>query len=118
VRYLPTDPPQLPPEARAIVEACASEHGTHVAHVLGRSREGRAVRARFSAYLLLRRRLGWSYPMVGRALGRDHSTVHHGTMQAIRWLQSSEQYRELVTRIGLVLDGWLAHRQVDEQPQH
>jgi chromosomal replication initiation ATPase DnaA len=43
--------------------------------ILGPSRQPHLVEARAEVFRELRA-LGWSYPRIGRAVGRDHTTIH------------------------------------------
>lgn len=59
----------------------AREHGVTVEMIKGRARYPRKlIEARFETYALLHRK-GWSLPMIGRHLNRDHTTVLHGLRQ-------------------------------------
>ena len=55
---------------REVAEACA----VPVEEITGRGVDPRLVAARAQVAEQLRAR-GWSYPRIGRLLGRDHSTV-------------------------------------------
>lgn len=47
------------------------------------------VRARQALYFALRVGLGWSFPMIGKAVGgRDHTTVMYGVKRVARLLDS------------------------------
>lgn len=71
-------------EKLAPLEACgvaeeirtiAANAGATVDEVLGPSRVGHVVRARRAAMRLVRERLAWSYPAIGRLFGRQHMAV-------------------------------------------
>jgi hypothetical protein len=49
--------------------------GVPIASILGRRQTGFIVRARDLVAYRLRAEMGWSYPAIGKALGRDHSSV-------------------------------------------
>ena len=66
---------------RRAINRAAEHHGVTVAEIKGRSRLGRAAAARQDVFLALRE-AGWSFPRIGRAMGRDHSTVMHGVAVA------------------------------------
>lgn len=65
------------PAWRALVAAVAAESGIPADDLLGRRRQPRVARARHLLCWCARDRLGWSYPKIGRVLGRDHTTVLH-----------------------------------------
>lgn len=60
----------------ALAESVASRHHITVGEMLGRRRTTQIVRARQEFYVALRRK-GFSYPEIGRIVGRDHTTVLH-----------------------------------------
>ena len=66
---------------RRAISRAAEHHGVTVAEIKGRSRLGPVVAARQDVFLALRE-AGWSFPRIGRAMGRDHSTVMHGVARA------------------------------------
>lgn len=55
------------------------------ADILGRSRDKLAMRARRTLYRRLREE-GYSYPTIGRMVGRDHTTVMSG-VKGDGWLE-------------------------------
>ncbi len=68
----------LPDEyARRVLELVAETYSVRVSHLLGRSGTKHVRIARQAAYWCLHR-AGRSLPAVGRALGRNHSTVLSG----------------------------------------
>ena len=67
---------------RRAISRAAEHHGVTVAEIKGRSRLGAVVAARQDVFLALRES-GWSFPRIGRAMGRDHSTVMHGVARAL-----------------------------------
>lgn len=76
-----------------VLEAVASNFGTSVDELVGRRRTARACTARFTAALLLREQLAWSYQRIGRLLGdRDHSTIHHAVQVAYGWRLDRPHY--------------------------
>ena len=66
---------------RRAISRAAEHHGVTVDEIKGRSRLGPVAAARQDAFLALRQ-AGWSFPRIGRAMGRDHSTVMHGVARA------------------------------------
>lgn len=70
-----------------LLTMAAADNDVTADEILGRGRARDVTAARFQVYWVLRQS-GWSYPAIGRALGRDHSTVRHGVEQARvrRWM--------------------------------
>ena len=52
--------------------------GCELHEVLGNSRERHLITARFLYYACLRDSLGWSWPAIGKFVGRNHTTVMSG----------------------------------------
>lgn len=65
-----------------VVAQSARLHGISVGELLSRSRDAHYVRARAEAYVVLRGQ-GWSYPSIGRAFKRDHTTILSAVRKAI-----------------------------------
>ena len=63
---------------RSEVQEVAAELGTTPEALWEHTRTPAMVRARVLAMWLLRHRHGFSYPAIGRALRRDHSSAIHG----------------------------------------
>ena len=61
---------------RAMAERIAARLNVPVEEMLGRSRDADLVAARRVLYAELRER-DWSYPMIARAVDRDHTTILH-----------------------------------------
>jgi chromosomal replication initiator protein len=72
-------------DERAIIERAAAGLGVTPDDVLGRSRRQEVAYARHLAMYLIRRRLDWSLPRIGRFLGRDHTTVLYALRQVGAW---------------------------------
>ena len=62
-------------------EVAAAANGVPVAAVKGRDLHADVCRARKQVYAVLRA-AGWSLPQIGRFVGRDHTTVRSGAVQA------------------------------------
>ena len=62
--------------ALSIVKAVAAERGFTVEIILGRGRSRPIVAVRWEVWRRLHAR-GWSSVAIGRAFGRDHSTILH-----------------------------------------
>lgn len=56
----------------------AQRHHVDLYLLLGTTRLGYVCRARFAFWGLIRWTLGFSFPAIGRLVGRDHSTVMAG----------------------------------------
>lgn len=70
------------PAIAAIVAAVAGAFGIPPAEVLGRDRSKTVMEARLIAYYLARHCTRYSYPQLGRAFERDHTTVLSGVAHA------------------------------------
>lgn len=83
-------PSDLPPQWRrepsvaAIAVAVADAWGIALRAIHSDRREQPVALARQVAMHLARRLTGQSFPAIGRALGRDHSTVMHGHREILR----------------------------------
>jgi chromosomal replication initiator protein len=98
-RFLPApDLGALPPLAAASARASAQVFGVQVADILGRRRTRNVARARFAATWIARRRSGLSYPVLGRILGRDHSSVIHACQRAVRLFRADAAFRDGLLR--------------------
>jgi len=74
----------------------AAEHGgVTVGQLRGRQRRREVVYARWAAMYALHR-IGFSYPMIGRAFSKDHSSVMYGVSR-VEHLPAV--YRSLAARI-------------------
>lgn len=61
-------------EGRAIVSAVSVEYNIPSTFIVARSRRAELVTARTEVMRRMRA-LGWSYPRIGKELGRDHQVV-------------------------------------------
>lgn len=86
---------------RGIIAAASYVFGVPVEDITGRSRDRMAFRARAACALVARRIGGWSYPEIGRAVCRDHTTVIAAEKSAIKMEKQGDVFRE---RVGLVAD--------------
>lgn len=65
--------------AEQIIAEVAAKHLVSIAQVKGQSRLREVIGARFEVFYRMSTELGYSLPMVGKAVGgRDHSGVLHG----------------------------------------
>lgn len=87
------------PTPEKIIAACAEAFDTSVAEILGRNRRPIPSAARRVAMYLTRELTDLSYPRIGKAFGRDHSTVisaHRGTLAQI---STNQPFAERVSAI-------------------
>jgi chromosomal replication initiation ATPase DnaA len=90
-------------QVRQIITVVAAVYGVSLDEVLSLSREQPIVYARQLAMYIARHDLSEgdqlaSYPRLGRAFGRDHSTVIQGVRETERRLERSE-WRELLAKV-------------------
>lgn len=65
--------------ADQIIDQSAEKHGVFVSQMKGQGRPQPVVNARFEAYYRLSTELGYSLPMIGKAMGnKEHTGVMHG----------------------------------------
>lgn len=57
-----------------IIEKAAGRHGVSSLEIKSTARDRAVVAARVEVWKYLRT-LGWSYPRIGKAFGRDHTSV-------------------------------------------
>lgn len=69
---------RLPAKTSALMREWSEACGIPLDVLLGPSREAWIVEARQGLMWVLRHRLGLSYPEIGRAVKRDHTTAMHG----------------------------------------
>ena len=82
--------------AQIIVGAAAAIVGCVSAEEInGRSRRANVHLARQAVAVVLKRQ-GWSYPEIGIALNRDHSTIYHNLVTAERLLTYDHTLARLV----------------------
>lgn len=65
-----------PEDAGALAVNVAETHGLDLEEMLSTSRRAECVDARLEIYRELRK-AGWSYPRIGKFVGRDHTTIMH-----------------------------------------
>lgn len=89
-----------PAGCREIVGSVARGFNLRAEDVLGTRRRPDLVLARQVAMYLCRRKLGLSYPELGRAFGgRDHSTVIHAVKKIHKLLETDKVVHTLVTEL-------------------
>lgn len=87
---------------RDVLDAVCETCHVPVDLLLGPVRSASVARARQFAMLLLRER-GLSYPEIGRALNRDHTTVMAGEQAALRRADRSPAELEVLRRLRATL---------------
>lgn len=70
--------PSFPTAVRKVLSAVAAKHDLKVSDILSEKQNRNISRARQEAMWELHQLGKYSLPMIGRYLGRDHSSVHHG----------------------------------------
>jgi len=83
-----------------IIRLCATLFAVPVEDIMSPKRNQRIVEARFAFYAALRMR-GWSYPRIGKFLGRDHATVMYGVQRAEYIMERHPLYKEKVEKISM-----------------
>lgn len=85
---------------REIVEEVCRLYSLRPEEVLGNGRRPQLVLARQIAMYVCRRRLGLSYPELGRMFGgRDHSTVVHAVKKIKKMLESNKDVQNVVAAL-------------------
>lgn len=85
---------------REIVEEVSRLYALRPEEVLGNGRRPQLVLARQIAMYVCRRRLGLSYPELGRMFGgRDHSTVVHAIKKIKKMLESNKDVQTVVAAL-------------------
>lgn len=79
----------LPPQTDPL-EAVAQITGVSPEDIIGRARKRHITRARHMAFCLIRETTDLSYPAIGRAYDRDHSTIMHA-VETARSLQKEDK---------------------------
>lgn len=85
---------------REIVEEISRLYALRPEEVLGNGRRPQLVLARQIAMYVCRRRLGLSYPELGRMFGgKDHSTVVHAVKKVKKMLESNKDVQNVVAAL-------------------
>lgn len=80
-----------------VIAACCAIFGVSKADLLSSKRDGHTVACRDAcAYLM--KKLGGSYPSIGKALGRDHSSMVHSVGKVLRFKELS-RHTSLLDRL-------------------
>lgn len=70
--------------SEAVIDLICDEHEISREQLFSRSRLMRIARARMLVWLYLHDEAGWSYTEIGRAFGRDHTTILGGVKKVRR----------------------------------
>ena len=87
------------------IDAGAEAFGLSRAEIIGRAQPQRIVRARHAIVYCAREVLGESFPSIGRALHRDHTTVMSSYRRAQALIERDKAFQEGVRRIREALEG-------------
>lgn len=89
-----------------VIAGVGKTAGVTPAEIVGPLRESHIVRARFAAMAICRDYLALSYPAIGRAFNRDHSTVINAMrrVDAVCNGTDLDDFEEIARRAGLVKD--------------
>lgn len=87
-----------------IVLQVSKATGVKPNEIMGQSRTRHVVRARFAAMVITRDYLGLSYPAIGRAFNRDHTSVINAMRKVDALVADADLYdmEEIARRAGLV----------------
>lgn len=87
-------------DAADLLNLVAKKFALTADELLSSSRKNEIAFARQIAAYLCRRKLGLSYPELGKLLGgKDHSTVMHGVKKIMALLDSDKDTRKLITEL-------------------
>ncbi len=87
------------PTIENIIGLVFEETGVEPRFITGRSRVPRITRARQMVMFLAREYTDYSYPRIGEALSRDHSTVMHGVRSIYDLSYTDEKLVESLAKI-------------------
>lgn len=79
-----------------IIEIVANKFDVSYGEIIGSTREGYVIPARFAVCIILNRR-GMSMARIGTILGkRDHTTIRHAIQRAEYMIEKDPDYRSFV----------------------
>jgi chromosomal replication initiation ATPase DnaA len=84
-------------EIAELIERVAAATGLGARDLMSGCRDTRHTRARFAAWLILRRQ-GMTYQRIGRAFGRDHRTIMHGVERGRALVESCEEFAAVIRK--------------------
>jgi len=90
-----------------VVRAAGQEFGVSPDEVLSRRRIGRFVAARQVSYYLLRTAARKTTTEIGKAFGRDHSTVVEGCQTIDAWCETDKTFAARVAKVEARVKGIL-----------
>jgi hypothetical protein len=93
-----------PERVVAAIEAVAEAFGVAIQDIAGPWKPTPIIQARQAAYLLLVERLKLSYPVAGRRLGRDHTSVLWGVRRAHEHLETNPDWTAKYRRAEAILE--------------
>lgn len=96
--YVAPSPPPVVLGGRLVerLAARAAElTGQRASHIMAHDPHAEPTLARFAVYLVAREK-GKSYPQIGRAMNRDHSTVIYGCRRAAEIEKTDEEFATLL----------------------
>jgi hypothetical protein len=106
VRTTGIDPTAARIRAREILLAVAEVWETRLDALIGPYRGRSVVWPRYAAYRLIKQRLSYSTPLIGRLIGdRDHTTIMHGLARAKALMQEEPEWRARYRLVEAILDG-------------
>lgn len=90
------------PGFEELLEWLAGQLGLETGEIIGPGRSARVAQARQIAMYVCRRRLGLSYPELGRLFGgRDHTTVLHAVKKIEKMIRTNKDMNNLVTKLAM-----------------
>lgn len=95
--YLTPAQGKLKPEAILLV--AAEYFGLPVSELTGRNRSAKIALPRQVVMYLMREELGASFPQIGQALNRDHTTVMHGIARITEELEEGSEVTKTVSAL-------------------
>lgn len=87
--------PGLAIQPALVLVVVSDRYSIDVDYILGPTRYQNVAECRIVCYWLLRELCKLSYPLLGLAMGRDHTTVLYGVKKCERMRETSAAYREL-----------------------
>lgn len=87
------------PKIAAIIDLVAADTGVSGHDIIGPWQQSEAVRARQIACWLARRATHCSYPAIGKALKRDHTTIMHSVRRVDAQREQDSEFRAATDRL-------------------
>jgi chromosomal replication initiator protein len=98
------EPPPLGPSIRAIQDAVCEVFGVSWVDLISNRRAGPVVHARHAAMWLARWHTFASYPEIGRAFRRDHTSIIHGVSRVEERMARDDVFAARVRKLAAALD--------------